>query len=68
MLKSVPAHFNDLVELIPFLSQKQSHGFLKQTPLPVKLKEGIRCLTWIRTKTNRVRVCRTTVILSGSLK
>ena len=39
-------------------------GFLpKKTP---QSSAGICCLTWIRTKTNRVRVCRTTVILSGS--
>lgn len=25
------------------------------------------CPTWIRTKTNRTKICRTTIILSGSL-
>ncbi len=26
----------------------------------------LRCPTWIRTKTNRTKICRTTIILSGS--
>ena len=32
---------------------------------PSAFAEGFCCPTWIRTKTNRTKICRTTIILSG---
>lgn len=42
-------------------------GVESKKPLQVTCSGFFCCLTWIRTKTNRVRVCRTTVILSGKV-
>ncbi len=51
-------------------NSKYEEGFFYKEVTGIKKSETVRftfcCPTWIRTKTNRTKICRTTIILSGN--